>query len=545
MGEPGLNKKEYLPGPDASLPGKATVTGKRYDDRIPSPHAFAADRRLLGINRRILRISGSQEHILQRRRTDIQNLIVNADQGILFFGRDLTAGRHSSPECQRILGRTIAGASIVKLLTQDSDLAKEAVEDTLRRAFAAARTNGQAILRQLPAVFRIGGRDVRVESKFVLPDDAGEPQVAMVLTDITDILQAAERIHYLNYFDKLTSLYNRAYVEMTLPELVKKENLPLSVIMLDMNGLKLVNDVFGHEQGDRLLVALADALAQVCRKGDIVGRWGGDEFIVLLPKTPSSVCAEVGAAIRRTMNAAAANPIPLSAAMGMATKDSSRTTLAEILLVAENRMYNNKLIESQEVRRNIVASMEAMLQEHCFENAGHSERVARLAAGFADFLGGLGEMDKNLLNKLATLHDIGKVAIPRQILGKPGPLSARELEIAKSHSDIGYRLAQSIGEPLLAELILALHERWDGKGYPFGLKGEHIPLLVRLFSLVDVYDVLINDRPYRRAMDKESTLREIAAGGGSKFDPVLTEKFIEYINSEGGSSPPASDYYCS
>jgi diguanylate cyclase (GGDEF)-like protein len=371
------------------------------------------------------------------------------------------------------------------------------VEDTLRRAFAAARTNGQAILRQLPAVFRIGGRDVRVESKFVLPDDAGEPQVAMVLTDITDILQAAERIHYLNYFDKLTSLYNRAYVEMTLPELVKKENLPLSVIMLDMNGLKLVNDVFGHEQGDRLLVALADALTQACRKDDIIGRWGGDEFIVLLPKTPSSVCAEVGAAIRRTMNAAAANPIPLSAAMGMATKDSSRTTLAEILLVAENRMYNNKLIESQEVRRNIVASMEAMLQEHCFENAGHSERVARLAAGFADFLGGLGEMDKNLLNKLATLHDIGKVAIPRQILGKPGPLSARELEIAKSHSDIGYRLAQSIGERSSPSLSSPFTSAGTARATPSDSRANTSPACTALLA-VDVYDVLINDRPYRR-----------------------------------------------
>lgn len=320
-----------------------------------------------------------------------------------------------------------------------------------------------------------------------------------------------------------------------LPELEKKENLPLSMIMLDMNGLKLVNDVFGHEQGDRLLVALADALTDACRKSDIIGRWGGDEFLVLLPKTSGGACAEVCAAIRRACTAAASNPIPLSAAMGMATKDRGRASLAELFLVAENRMYNSKLIESPDVRRSIVASMETMLREHCFENAGHSERVARLSAGFAAYLGNLGEQEMKLLNKLATLHDIGKVAIPRQILGKPGPLSTRELEIAMSHSDIGYRLAQSIGEPVLAELILALHERWDGKGYPFGLRGENIPLLGRIFSIVDVYDVVINDRPYRRAMDKQSTLQEIAGGGGSKFDPELTKRFIEYINGENGN----------
>ncbi len=533
MGEPGTKRIALKTGPEDTSPDLAGLSGKRYDDKVPSPHASAADRRLLGITRRIHPLSGSRGHVLQRRRTDIQNLLASADQGILFFGRDLAVS--GSTDCQKIFGRRIAGSSIVGLLTQDGSLAKEPLTEIFRCAFDAARTEGREILRQLPAVFRIADKDVRVECKFAPPDGAGgEPQIAMILSDITQVLQAVARMHYLNNFDKLTSLYNRAYIEMTLPELEKKEHLPLSMIMLDMNGLKLVNDVFGHEQGDRLLAALADALKRACRKSDIIGRWGGDEFLVLLPKTSANVCAKVCASIRRAMSDVASNPIPLSAAMGMATKDSGRASLAELFLVAENRMYNSKLIESPDVRRSIVASMEAMLREHCFENAGHSERVARLAAGFAAHLGGLGEMELKLLNKLATLHDIGKVAIPRQILGKPGPLSARELEIAMSHSDIGYRLAQSIGEPILAELILALHERWDGKGYPFGLKGENIPLLVRIFSLVDVFDVVMNDRPYRRAMDKDSTLKEIAAGGGSKFDPELTRRFVAYINSEGG-----------
>lgn len=516
-------------------PTESAMTGKRYDDKVPSPQPFTADQRLQGIPRKILRISGSRGQILQRRRTDIQNLLTSADQGILFFGRDLTVGRQPSLECQRIFGRRIAGLSIVRLLARNGTIPRDMLTDIFARALAAGQDEGQPILRQLPAVFRIGDKNVRVEASLVFPpaDGSGDPQIALLLTDITDILQAAERIHYLNYFDKLTAIYNRAYIEMMLPELEKKENLPLSIIMLDMNGLKLVNDVFGHEQGDLLLIALADALTQACRKSDLIGRWGGDEFLVLLPKTASGACAEVCAAIRRAMSASASSPIPLSAAMGMATKDSGRANLAELFLVAENRMYNSKLVESQEVRRSIVAAMEAMLREHCFENAGHSERVGRLAAEFAAFLGvGQDELEMKLLNKLATLHDIGKVAIPRQILGKPGPLTIREWEIAMSHSDIGYRLAQSIGEPVLAELILALHERWDGKGYPFGLKGDSIPFLVRLFSLVDVYDVVINDRPYKHAMDKQAALREIDAGAGSKFDPALTRRFIEYLNSQ-------------
>lgn len=522
--------KKHEDGPKAPPSDHSCLKGKRFDDKVPQQFAFTADRRPLGISRKFLRISGSRDQLLQRRRTDIQNLLVSADQSILFFGPDLTAGLRPGADCRRIFGRDVAGASVAGLLAQDGSMTEEALATIFARAFAAGGNGGQQILRQLPAVFRIGDKSVRVESR-ITPDEGRPSQIALLLTDITEILLAAERIHYLSYFDKLTSLYNRAYIEMMLPELEKKENLPLSIIMLDMNGLKLTNDVFGHEQGDRLLVALADVLMQSCRNGDIIGRWGGDEFLVLLPKTPGGACAEVCTAIRRAMAASAHNPIPLSAAIGMATKGSGRANLAELFLVAENRMYNSKLVESQEVRRSVIAAMETMLRKHCFENAGHSERVGRLAAGFAAFLGvGQNELELSLLSKLATLHDIGKVAIPRQILGKPGPLTAREWEIVMSHSDIGYRLAQSIGEPVLAEFILALHERWDGKGYPFGLEGDRVPVLVRLFSLVDVYDVIVNDRPYKRAMDKRTALREIAAGAGSKFDPVLAGRFVEYLN---------------
>jgi diguanylate cyclase (GGDEF)-like protein len=248
-------------------------------------------------------------------------------------------------------------------------------------------------------------------------DDTEAASILMLLTDVTEMLETAEHLRRLCYHDKLTALYNRSYIEAMLPYLEKAENLPLSVIMLDMNGLKLVNDVFGHEQGDRLLVAMAKTLVKSCRKTDILGRWGGDEFLVLLPRTGKEACAEVCARIRRSCGEMANMPLLLSAAMGTVTKENGVAGLAELFIVAENRMYKNKVSESQTVRRSIIASIESMLHERCFQNAGHVKRVRQMAADFAVYLGYSRDDPKlKLLNKLAALHDVGKVAIPKEIL---------------------------------------------------------------------------------------------------------------------------------
>ena len=198
-------------------------------------------------------------------------------------------------------------------------------------------------------------------------------------------------------------------------------------------------------------------------------------------------------------------------------------------------MYNDKLVESRKVRQNIIINMKEMLHDRCFENAGHSTKTQCLTADFARNLGfSLDDPQMKSLSQLAVLHDIGKVAIPKELLGKPGTLTYSEWQIVRSHSDIGYRMAQSIGELGLADIILALHERWDGSGYPCNLQGEQIPFLARLFSIVDVYDVITHDRPYKVAMAEDSALQEIVLRAGSQFDPDLAEKFVKFMLAQPG-----------
>ncbi len=487
-------------------------------------------RRLLQMTRKTFRISDTQGKFLQQYQHDMQNLLDHANQGFLTFGADLRVNRYYSAECLRIFGGKINGAGIVELLDPEGE--QEELAELLSQVFLVDETEGNELLQQLPPVFHINRKVVYVECKQILqPCDGINRQVIMlVLTDISDKQKAEEKIRYLSYHDKLTTLYNRAYIEMMRAELEKMEFSPLSVILIDMNGLKLVNDVFGHHEGDSLLMAMAEVLKQSSRSTDIVVRWGGDEFLILQPLTSSQECEAVCCKIRTACRQRANTPIPLSAAIGMATREDGFATLAELFSIAENRMYSHKLLESRTVRREIIMGMENTLHTRCFEEAGHSARVCQLAAEFATYIGlDMDGPDMKPLVLLSALHDIGKVAIPRDILGKQTTLSTEEWELVKSHSDIGYRMAQAIGEAVLAEVILALHERWDGKGYPYGIKGDKIPLLARLFSLIDVFDTVTHERPYGAVMTRAQGVAHVETGSGGQFDPQLTEQFVRFM----------------
>ncbi len=486
--------------------------------------------KLLRNTRKIFRISDSQGHLLQRQQGEIQNLLDNANQGFLTFGPDLLVNQKYSAECIRIFGRKIAGLNITQLLGETVSADLEAI---LQQAFWRRPDELPILLGKIPSVFRINQQDVRIEWKLINQANAAgnEAVLMMILTDITEKLRAEEQIRYLSYHDKLTGLHNRAYVEMLLTELDTAAVIPLSLIMADMNALKLVNDVFGHEQGDRILAAMGAALKAACRPTDIVSRWGGDEFLIVLPQTSQQDCQAVCERIHQACQGVVDNPIPLNAALGSVTQTEGTVSLVEMFGVAESRMYNDKLLHSREVRQSIIAKFENMLQSRCFEAEGHSQRTYQLTVDFADFLGLHPDaITTKTLQKLAVLHDSGKVAIAKEILGKAGPLTANEWEIVKNHSEIGYRMAQSIGEPLLADIILALHERWDGLGYPYGLQGKQIPRWARVFAIVDVYDLITHDRPYQKAQMPDVALREIVSAGGAQFDPELTEQFCQFYN---------------
>jgi diguanylate cyclase (GGDEF)-like protein/PAS domain S-box-containing protein len=353
--------------------------------------------------------------------------------------------------------------------------------------------------------------------------------MVFVLRNITERKEAEERIKYLSFHDRLTDLYSRDYFEEELRRLDTPRELPLSLVMGDVNGLKLVNDVFGHQEGDTLLRKIADALKGSCRKEDMVARWGGDEFVVLLPKTTEVLALEFAKRVRALCSETDGTSIQPSIALGLVTKEKADQDLYELLKTAEDRMYRNKLMERKSTRSAIIYSLQRTVQEKSLEMGEHAVRLKSVALD-AGRAAGLPDDKLDELSLLAMLHDIGKIAISDQILGKPGRLLPEEWEAMQSHLEIGYRIVESTPELAhIGEALLAHHEWWDGTGYPKRLNGAQIPLISRILAIVDAYDVMTHDRPYRVAVSRDEAINELRQCAGTQFDPQLVDLFVKAV----------------
>lgn len=350
--------------------------------------------------------------------------------------------------------------------------------------------------------------------------------VVLVFRDISDEYKRQEEIAYLSFHDKLTGLYNRAFLEEEIKRMNTPRQMPLSIIMADINGLKLVNDAFGHHIGDKYLVAAAKVLKNCCRNEDVIARWGGDEFVVLLPKTTVEESQRICARISDACATIKGFHIKLSMALGSAVETEVRSDYQKMLKDAETNMYRHKLLESRSVRNAIVASLGSSLNEKNFSTEEHAASMVESCRETGIFLG----MKDNLIDELellAKLHDIGKIAINEAILMKPEGLDEEEWIDMKKHVEIGYRIANSIAElEHIAEGILSHHERWDGGGYPRGLPGESIPYAARIISVADAYDAMTRGRPYKKAVSHGEAVTELRCCAGSQFDPAVVDAFV-------------------
>lgn len=332
-------------------------------------------------------------------------------------------------------------------------------------------------------------------------------------------------LNYLYTHDKLTGLYDRNYFEKELRQLVSDGRFPLTVIIADINGLKIVNEVFGLETGDLLLKKTAEVILRATGDNCIAARWGGDEFAVILPDTDEAaadlICGRIAEMCYRIEDC----PVKPSISMGNAKLTSSMQDMNRVIFKAEDRMYRQKLLENQSTHSSIIASLRKALFEKSFETEEHAQRMRRMSRKIGKALG-LARDELDELCLLSVLHDIGKIAISESILSKPGKLDDREWEEMKKHSEIGYHIAAASNElSSIAEFILTHHERWDGSGYPQGLKGSEIPKLARIVTVVDTYDVITSERPYKKAMSHDDALREILRCSGSQFEPSIAEVF--------------------
>ncbi|WP_125151983.1 diguanylate cyclase [Clostridium rectalis] len=369
--------------------------------------------------------------------------------------------------------------------------------------------------------------------KIISWDEFGRPyRMIGTHSDITEQKKAYEKVVYLSFHDKLTGLYNRAFFEEELKRLDTERQLPLSIIMGDANGLKLINDAFGHDVGDKLIRKVADILKNCCRKEDIVARVGGDEFVIMLPNVERQKALKIVERIKLNCKMEISDPINPNISLGVATKDNINQDIYKIYKLAEERMYKNKLIESKKLKNEIISSLTEMLRKKDSRIEKHSKNLRRLCLRVGRLLRlNYEQLDK--LKLLATLHDIGKIAIPEKILKKEGKLDEIELQIMKKHCEIGYRIASSSPELVpIADSILCHHEYYDGGGYPQGLRGEEIPLYARIISVLDAYDDMTSYRPYRKIRTNKEALEELKKRSGTQFDPVIVDVFSEIMSNK-------------
>jgi diguanylate cyclase (GGDEF)-like protein len=352
--------------------------------------------------------------------------------------------------------------------------------------------------------------------------------------------------------DPLTNLGNHRHFhdrlqrELTLAE---EKGRPLSLCLIDIDDFKRINDRFGHPIGDRVLGQVGARL----RQGGEAFRLGGDEFGILLPglderaayATASTIVGRIG-----SLNLDNVGPITVSA--GLATFPVQGVGRDEMIRLADSalywakehgknrvRAYRPDVVEVAELRRlaagpdraaryRAAASLAKAVDARDAYTGSHSERVGELAARIAARLGAEQEMIE-LIRLAGSLHDLGKLAIPEEILRKPAPLTDAERMVLERHPQIGFRMLESLGVDPVAEWVLHHHERWDGGGYPDGLPAERIPLGARIIFVADAYDAMTSDRVYRRSLTAEDALTELERCAGTQFDPEVVAAFAEEL----------------
>jgi diguanylate cyclase (GGDEF)-like protein len=363
--------------------------------------------------------------------------------------------------------------------------------------------------------------------------------------------------------DPLTGLGNhRHFHERLQRELLRAEEeaRPLTLCFVDIDDFKKINDRFGHPSGDRVLSQVGSRL----RQGGEAFRLGGDEFALLLADHDEAMALVAADSIVERIATVDFDHIgTVTVSAGLATFPMQGHGRDELIRLADSalywakehgknrvRLYRPEVVEISELKRlaagpdkaaryRAAASLAKAVDARDTYTGSHSERVGELAARVAMRLG-LDAEQVELTRLAGSLHDLGKLAIPEEILRKPGTLADSERLVLERHPQIGFRMLDSLGVDPVADLVLHHHERWDGAGYPDGLRGEQIPLGARIIFVTDAYDAMTSDRIYRPRRSSRAALAELERCAGTQFDPDIVAAFAEELEESASLEPVAA-----
>lgn len=484
----------------------------------------------IGISKDITKRKNFEDSLLAREKNFFTALMNNIPDSIYFKDREskfvlinkALAKKFRLKTTEEAIGKT------------DFDLfEKEYVKPRFEGEQYVIKTGKPLVEQEKKEVFK--GKPERWVSAIKVPwsDENGNIIGIFGITrDITDRKKAEEKIEYLSFHDSLTGLYNRAYFEEELKRLDTERQLPITIVMGDLNGLKLINDAYGHLKGDILLKRIADILKESFRREDIVSRWGGDEFISILPRTSAENAKNIAKRIKELCEERSTTEIPLSISFGVATKKHKSENIDDVLKKAEDIMYKDKISDSSSISESLVMSLKENLKRKDYRSETRIKKMEEYALLIEKKLK-LSSVKLKELSLLLNLHNIGKLALVDEIMAKKGRLTKEEWKIIKELPEIGYRIAESSTKlKPIAESILSHHEWYNGQGYPRGIKGEEIPILSRISFLVNSYEAMTNDRPYRKRMIKKEAIEEIKRCCGTQFDPKVAKIFIEVLEGE-------------
>lgn len=445
---------------------------------------------------------------------------------------NMTKGQYVyiSPSIQRLRGFTLEEAMIEEVTVSIVPESLHSFEEAMLKHMEEFISQPDSINHYTNDVqmFRKNGSRLWVEISTRFQYNAeGDIESVNIIRNIEERKKSEEDLRQLSYYDQLTGLYNRRYYEEELHRLDTHRNLPIALVMADLNGLKLTNDAFGHQEGDLLLKKIAKVIKKACRSDEIISRIGGDEFVILMPKTSLEDAKKIIERINHLVLEEEVEHGILSLSIGCSVKETISEKMHEVFRKSEDDMYRHKLSESSSMRSKTINLIMNSLYEKSSREMHHSKRVSMICKTLASVMG-FNQEEINQAEIAGLVHDIGKIGINNNILDKTGKLSTTEWEEVKKHCEVGYRILSSVNEfSEISEYVLSHQERWDGTGYPQGLKGTAIPIQSRIIGVADAFDAMTSDRSYRQGMTEAEALSEVEKCAGTQFDPEIARLFID------------------